>query len=308
MEPSAVPQPAIRARDEREANRGRRRTQTGPRQPRRTSKPRPSFAGIRTEGLAAETPALAALRVAVVDGDSGFLLVLAKRLDRLGWSHRLIAPTVPIETIASMPLDALVLDPAILGPRCWDWFQRLCQARPTFRILICTSSSTVAERVRALEMGADDWLSKPCHSEELVARIEAAVGRRRRSEPRDTERFMIGEVEICPDQYQAFVDNESLDLTRREYELIELFASADNEVFDRELIYRTLWHRTMLRNDRSVDVFVHKLRRKLEQASPGWRYIHTHWGLGYRFAPQLIDGSEAVPAELEAELEAALAA
>jgi DNA-binding response OmpR family regulator len=231
------------------------------------------------------------LRIALVDGDSGFLLVLAKRLDRLEWSHRVVGPTVPIERITSMRLDALVVDPAVLGPRCWGWFERLCQARPTFRIIICTGSSTVAERVRALEMGADDWLNKPCHTEELVARIEAVVGHRRRPEVRRVESLTIGELEIVRDQYQAFVDGRGLDLTRREFELIELFANAGGEVLERELIYKRLWHRTMLRNDRSVDVFVHKLRRKLEQASPSWRYIHTHWGLGYRFAPEAIDNS-----------------
>ena len=102
---------------------------------------------------------------------------------------------------------------------------------------------------------------------------------------------MIGEVELRPDQYQAFVNGNSLRLTRREYQLIRLLAARPQEAMRREAIYESLWGCEMLRNDRSVDVFVHKLRRKLELASPGWRYIHTQFGVGYRLqAEQHDDG------------------
>jgi len=202
-----------------------------------------------------------------------------------------------------MRVDALVVDPAILGPRCWDWLERLYRAEPKFRIIICTGSSTVTERVRALRMGADDWLAKPCHPEELLARIEAAVGHRRLPQPRNLESTRIGDVEIRRDQYQAFVAGSSLGLTRREFEMIELLASADAKIVERELIYERLWGRTMEHNDRSVDVFVHKLRRKLERASPRWRYIHTHFGVGYRLAAEPVKDSAARPLELARALE-----
>jgi len=204
-----------------------------------------------------------------------------------------------------MRVDALVVDPAILGPRCWDWLERLCRAEPKFRIIICSGSSTVTQRVRALRIGADDWLTKPCHPEELLARIEAAVGLRRRPQPRNLESTTIGDVEIRRDQYQAFVDGSSLDLTRREFEMIELLASADTKIVERELIYERLWGRKMVHNDRSVDVFVHKLRRKLERASPRWSYIHTHFGVGYRLAAEPVKDSAARPLELAPALEPA---
>jgi DNA-binding winged helix-turn-helix (wHTH) protein len=81
----------------------------------------------------------------------------------------------------------------------------------------------------------------------------------------------------------------SIDLTRREFELIELLAAAEGRVLEREEIYSRLWGYTMVRGDRSVDVFVRKLRQKLERASPRWRYIHTHFGIGYRFAAESLD-------------------
>jgi len=259
------------------------------------SRPRESTSTLQRSFTAEDDPVappqLTPLRIAVLDSDSGFLVVLAKRLERLEWSHRVLAPTLSTKKIASMRLDALVIDLAVLGPRPWRWLERLCLAGPKYRIIICTGSSTVTERVRALQMGADDWLTKPCHPEELVARIEAVVGHRRRPEPRSIEPVTVGEVEIRCDQYQAFVAGRSLRLTRREFEFIELLAGAYNEIFERELIYKRLWGPAMVRNDRSLDVFVHKLRRKLERASPGWRYIHTHWGRGFRFSAEPVDRS-----------------
>jgi DNA-binding response OmpR family regulator len=148
----------------------------------------------------------------------------------------------------------------------------------------------VAQRVRGLRLGADDWMTKPCHPEEVLARLEAVVRRRRRAAARvDAGPVVLGEVEIRTDQFQAFVAGASLELTRREFELIRLLAEASGQVLQREDIYQRVWGYAMAHGDRSVDVFVRKLRQKLERASPGWRYIHTHFGIGYRLAPELAD-------------------
>jgi DNA-binding response OmpR family regulator len=107
---------------------------------------------------------------------------------------------------------------------------------------------------------------------------------------------VIGEVEIRPDQFQAFVGGVSVDLTRREFELIGLLAEAQGQVMQREEIYQRVWGYAMVHGDRSVDVFVRKLRQKLERASPRWRYIHTHFGIGYRFAAESADAVAEAPA------------
>jgi len=244
----------------------------------------------------ASAPGSAPLRVAVLDTDSGFLQVLGKRLERLGWEHRVLASAVPMETVVAMRLNAVVVDLAVLGPQAWDYLDKLVSSLPGLGIVVCTGQSTVAQRVRGLRMGADDWLTKPCHPEELIARVEAVVRRRRRAEARDSRGpLLAGEVEIRADRFQAYVGERSVDLTRREFELIELLAGAEGRVLEREEIYQRVWGYAMARGDRSVDVFVRKLRQKLEVASPGWRYIHTHFGVGYRFSPQRADADVGSP-------------
>jgi DNA-binding response OmpR family regulator len=237
----------------------------------------------------ATTPATA-LRIAVLDRDSGFIQVLSKRLDRLAWEHRVLASPVPADAVVSMRLSALVVDLAVLGPQAWTWLERLCEALPELGIVVCTGPSTVAQRVRGLRLGADDWITKPCHPEEVIARVQSVVRRRRHSAGRtETQPVIAGEIEIRSDRFQAFVGDRSMDLTRREFELIELLARAEGRVLEREEIYSRLWGYTMVRGDRSVDVFVRKLRQKLEKVSPSWRYIHTHFGIGYRFAAESVE-------------------
>jgi DNA-binding response OmpR family regulator len=242
--------------------------------------------GQRRTGAGSQPP----IRLAVLDADSGFLQVLTKRLETAGWQHRVLASPVPLDAMVAMRLNALVIDLAVLGPQAWAYLEQLCGRLPHLAVVVCTGQSTVAQRVRGLRLGADDWLTKPCHPEELIARVEAVVRRRKRAETRVEARpVQIGEVEIRADQFQAFVEGVSVDLTRREFELIQLLAAAEGQVLPREDIYQRVWGYAMVHGDRSVDVFVRKLRQKLERSSPQWRYIHTHFGIGYRFAAELAE-------------------
>ena len=241
------------------------------------------------------------LRVAVIDGDTGFVAVLTKRLDRLGWEHRVLGSALPVDRLVAMRLGALVVDLALIGQHAWEYLERVATELPSLPIVVCTGQSTVAQRVRGLRMGADDWVTKPCHPEELIARVEAVSRRRRRGDAADAgEVVAAGEIEVRPDQFQAFAHGRSLDLTRREFELIALLSAADGRVLEREEIYQRVWGYTMAHGDRSVDVFVRKLRAKLQQASPDWSYIHTHFGVGYRFAAERADLGEIVATEIVA--------
>ncbi|HEU4736186.1 MAG TPA: response regulator transcription factor [Solirubrobacterales bacterium] len=230
-------------------------------------------------------------RLAVIDDDSGFVTVLSRRTEAAGWQQRVLSSAIPPEELVAMKLNALLLDLTVLGDEAWDYLERVCGTLPDLGVIVCTGRSTVAQRVRGLRLGVDDWIAKPCHPEEVVARIEAVSRRRSRSRA-DTEGgpLVVGEIEIRADQFQAFVGEGSLDLTRRELELLQLLADSKGQVLEREAIYQRVWGYAMAHGDRSVDVFIRKLRQKLQKRSPGWRYIHTHFGVGYRFDPETVGG------------------
>jgi DNA-binding response OmpR family regulator len=243
-----------------------------------------------------------AIKLAVIDTDSAFLTVLGKRLDGSGWDYRVLGGGVPVEDLVAMKLNALVVDISILGPPGWEFLEQVCSSIPGLGVLVCTNRSTVAQRVRGLRFGADDWIAKPCHPEEVMARIEAVVRRRKRAQVRlEIWPVVHAELEIRGDQYQAFVGGRSLGLTRREFELLQLLAEVPGQVVEREEIYQRVWGYAMAHGDRSVDVFVRKLRQKLQEHSPDWRYIHTHFGIGYRFDPEPVGEANAAPAESPVE-------
>ena len=227
------------------------------------------------------------VKLAVLDSDSGFVRVLVNRLEGLGWQYRRLEAAPRVEEFVAMRVNALVVDLALLGPNAWEFLERLTAAMPGLGVVVCTGRSTVAQRVRGLRLGADDWVTKPCHPEEVLARVEAVVRRRKQATSRTADGpVMAGGLEIRADQFQAFASGRSVDLTRREFEVLQLLAHAEGKVLQREEIYQQVWGYTMAHGDRSVDVFVRKLRSKLQLASPGWSYIHTHFGVGYRFAAE----------------------
>jgi DNA-binding response OmpR family regulator len=234
----------------------------------------------------------APIKLGVIDTDSGFLQVLAKRLDGAGWQRRVLSTPPPIEDLVAMRLNAIVVDLALLGPQAWEFLETTARELPGLGIVVCTERSTVAQRVRGLRMGADDWIGKPCHPEEVIARVEAVVRRRKHaSAPEETSPVVAGELEIRADQFQAYAGGQTADLTRREFELLQLLAGSPGQVLQRDEIYQRVWGYAMAHGDRSVDVFVRKLRQKLETVSPQWFYIHTHFGIGYRFEPEAGDGA-----------------
>ena len=227
------------------------------------------------------------VKLAILDQDSGFVQVLVNRLEGLGWQYRRLEAAPRVEEFVAMRVNALVVDLALLGPTAWDFLDELAGTMPGLGVVVCTGRSTVAQRVRGLRLGADDWVTKPCHPEEVLARVEAVVRRRKRAAGRsDDAPLNAGELEIRADQFQAFASGRSADLTRREFEVLQLLAQAEGKVLQREEIYQQVWGYAMAHGDRSVDVFIRKVRQKLEGASPTWRYIHTHFGVGYRFDPE----------------------
>jgi DNA-binding response OmpR family regulator len=225
-------------------------------------------------------------RVAIVDSDRSFVQVLLNRVDRLGW-QAIVHDSVPQEAeLLSERLSAIVIDPAVMQIDPFEFIERIAHAAPELAIIVVSDSSSVRDRVRALHLGADDWVTKPCHPDEVAARIEAILRRARRATSRlMTTPSVSGELEIDLSRFQAYAGGNSLDFTRREFEVLRLLAGAVAKVLTREEIYEQVWGYRMAHGDRSVDVFVRKVRQKLEVASPEWTYIHTHFGLGYRYEP-----------------------
>ena len=110
-----------------------------------------------------------------------------------------------------------------------------------------------------------------------------------RTESNDSESAIeVANLEIRPGEFQVIADGRRVGLTVREFQTFFVLAEQQDRVVSRPEIYSRVWGGQMAYRDRSVDVFVRKVRRKLAEAAPGWVYIHTHFGIGYRFSPERV--------------------
>jgi DNA-binding response OmpR family regulator len=126
------------------------------------------------------------------------------------------------------------------------------------------------------------------HQQQTADGRPSSSSDRSREEGRGARTF--GNLELRPDEMQALVAGARVGLTVREFQVLAALAAREDRVLRRAEIYRQVWGGEMKHRDRAVDVFVRKVRTKLAEAAPGWVYIHTHFGIGYRFAPEPAGG------------------
>ena len=156
-------------------------------------------------------------------------------------------------------------------------------------IIMLTAKEEEADKVLGLELGADDYITKPFGMRELLARIKANLRRTeflegKAEEPADIQEF--GKLQIDMNRYEVRKDGQPLDLTLREFELLKYLATRDDKVFSREQLLEDVWGYEYYGDIRTVDVTVRRLREKLEDDPGDPKYIITKRGIGYYFSKQ----------------------
>jgi two-component system alkaline phosphatase synthesis response regulator PhoP len=182
--------------------------------------------------------------------------------------------------------DVCVLD--LMLPRLDGW-----QVIETARregigtpIVVVSARGSEEERIHALELGADDYLVKPFSMKELAARVRVAARRGvRAQEPSRGEAIEIEELRIDPASVQAYVEGWSADLTPTEFRLLHALALERGRVVTRDELLQRIWGRRLTPRDRTVDVYVRKLREKVDLRAPRHAFVHTRYGVGYKFEP-----------------------
>ena len=182
--------------------------------------------------------------------------------------------------------DVCVLDLMLPGQDGWNVIETVRSEGIGTPIVVVSARGTEHVRVHALEIGADDYLVKPFAMKELVARVRAAARRGVRPQeiPRG-ERIEVEELVIDPLEVQADVAGESAELTPTEFRLLYTLALERGRVVTRDELLQKLWGRRQTHRDRTVDVFVRRLRDKVDRPAPRHTFIQTRYGVGYRFEP-----------------------
>ncbi len=228
-------------------------------------------------------------KVLIVEDDEVIARGMAEHLKAAGFDPIAVgAGEVGLARLRYENPDVCVLDLMLPGVDGWRLIEAARSEGIGTPILVVSARGTEHDRVHALEIGADDYLVKPFSMKELVARVKAAVRRGVRAQ--DTPRgdaIEIEELRIDPREVQAFVEGASAQLTPTEFKLLYTLALERGRVVTRDELLQRIWGRRQTHRDRTVDVFVRRLRDKIDKRAPKHTFIQTRYGVGYKLDPQL---------------------
>ncbi len=226
-------------------------------------------------------------RILVVEDDAVISAAISAYLRAAGYEVDAVDDGLKaLRRIRYASPDAIVLDLMLPGTDGWQVIESVRADGVEAAVVVVSARVSERDRVHALRMGADDYLCKPFGMPELVARVESAL--RRTSGGFQTTNGAIEQPGLVIDSElkRAFVDGEDAGLTVLEFRLLHAMASEGGRVLTRDQLRRRVWGMPHTKRDRSVDVCVRKLRAKLDCRSQTHTYIHTHPGVGYRFAAE----------------------
>lgn len=188
----------------------------------------------------------------------------------------------------SQPVDLVILDIMLPGMDGWEVCKTI-RKQSVVPILMLTALSEEVDRILGLELGADDYVTKPFSTRELQARIKSLLRRvefdRANMQPLHGNLLVAGDIRMDLDRRQVFKSEQELDLRYKEFELLSLLVANAGEVVTRAEIFDKVWGTDWLGDMRTLDVHIRWLREKIEDEPGDPHYIQTARGVGYRFAP-----------------------
>jgi DNA-binding response OmpR family regulator len=223
-------------------------------------------------------------RVLIVEDDDVVAKAMASHLDAAGFDPLVVARgELGLARLRYDRPDVCVLDLMLPELDGWRLIETARAEGIGTPIVVVSARGTEHDRVHALDIGADDYLVKPFSMKELVARVGAAARRGvRPAEEQRGDAIEIEELRIDPREVQAYVDGASAELTPTEFKLLYTLALDSGRVVTRDELLQKVWGRRETHRDRTVDVFVRRLRKKVDDRAPRHTFVQTRFGVGYK--------------------------
>jgi len=225
-------------------------------------------------------------KILIVDDEPNIVDILKANLEREGYTTITASDgAMGLEMGISMKPDLILLDCMLPRMDGFDVCRKL-RLQTNIPILMLTAKSEEIDKVLGLELGADDYITKPFSVREVLARVKAQLRRMTLAENELTDSSKLlsfGDLQIDTDAYQVRLGDKVLELTLREFELVRFLAQNAGQVFSRETLLEKVWGYEYYGDVRTVDVTVRRTREKLEPDQSNYRYILTKRGVGYYF-------------------------
>ena len=218
-------------------------------------------------------------KILIIDDDPNICTIL--NLYLLKEKYEVLTAQDGIEGVAMFKLyepDLVLLDLMIPGKSGIDVLSEMRAIR-TVPVIALTAVSDKESVVALLKAGANDYITKPFDAGELLARI--GVQLRKDAENSGTE-IKFRDILLNLEQYDAFIDNKPLQLSKREYEILNLLIQNSKKVFTKNNLYESVWHEEFLGDDNTINVHISKIRAKIAKFRPNEEYIQTVWGIGFK--------------------------
>ncbi|MBO2519182.1 MULTISPECIES: response regulator transcription factor [Limnochorda] len=221
-------------------------------------------------------------RILVVDDEPSILELVRFALERDGFEVVTAADgEVALREFRNRPADLVILDLMLPGKDGFEVFREL-RKESQVPVIMLTARGGEADKVLGLEIGADDYMTKPFSPRELVARVKAVLRRMEPREPAENQILRVGEITLDPLRHRVTVGDREVQLAPREFELLRMLMANRGVVLSRETLLEKVWGYDYVGDTRTVDVHVVRLRQKLEPDPSRPTYIETVRGVGYR--------------------------
>lgn len=188
-----------------------------------------------------------------------------------------------IKCIDSVNLDCAILDVMIKGKNGFEICQYIRNKNLSFPIIMLTAKIDYQDKITGLTLGADDYITKPFNSLELVARVKSALRRYTQYNNKNSEEeIYIDGLEIQKEKHKCLLYDKEIELTPIEFEILLYLASKKSEVVSSEELFEKVWKEKYLDNNNTVMVHIRRIREKLKEDTKNPKYIKTVWGVGYK--------------------------
>lgn len=224
----------------------------------------------------------------VIEDDENISTAISEYFSRVGYTVATAGDGLAgVQSAIEGKPDAIVLDLMLPKMDGLAVCREVREKAPYIPILMLTAKDDVVDKVLGLEMGADDYITKPFSLRELEARIKSVLRRARnaqRMESTDSEAPIVrGNLRIDPAKREVKVGDREVELTPKEFELLRLFASNPGRVFPRKYLLEKIWDYSYEGYDRTIDSHINRLRAKIEDNPESPDMVLTVWGIGYKF-------------------------